>query len=165
MKLEEYGIENDTFQMINDYIDSIKDLLSSEIWENIFLNCSKNEILIFWLLYKKKEVNMTEISEYVHVPLNTATGLVSRMEKNGLIERTRSEQDKRVVLICFSDKGMQQFKNLISEMVRYGTKIFRDLSSDEIELLLKMMEKVKTVLKEDKKKEEASKKVRKIKIE
>ena len=108
---------------------------------------------------------MTEISEYVHVPLNTATGLVSRMEKNGLIERTRSEQDKRVVLICFSDKGMQQFKNLIREMVRYGTKIFRDLSSDEIELLLKMMEKVKTVLKEDKKKEEASKKVRKIKIE
>ena len=165
MKLEEYGISKDTFQMINDYIDSIKDLLSSEIWENIFLNCSKNEILIFWLLYQKKEVNMTEIAEYVHVPLNTATGLVSRMEKNGLIERTRSEEDKRVVLICFSAKGMQQFKSLIGEMVRYGTKIFKDLTAEEIELFLKMMEKVKTVLKEDKKKEETSKKVKKIMIE
>ena len=165
MRLEEFGISKDTFQMINDYIDSVKELLSSEIWENVFLNCSKNEILIFWLLYQKKEVNMTEIAEYVHAPLNTATGLVSRMEKNGWIERTRSAEDKRVVLICFSDKGLQQFKALVGELVRYATRVFRDLTAEEIDLFFKMMDKVKAVLKEDKTKEIASKKVKKIMID
>ena len=41
----------------------------------------------------KTQVNMTEIAEYIHVPLNTATGIINRMEKNGLIERTRSQED------------------------------------------------------------------------
>ena len=165
MDLKEYGISKDTFQTIIDYIDEVKELLSSEIWESIFLDCSKNEILIFWLLYQRKEVNMTEIAEYIHAPLNTATGIVSRMEKNGLIERNRSSEDKRIVLIGFSEKGMNQFQSLIREMVHYGTKLFSSLTEEEIELFFKMTSKVKDVLKEDRKKETTKKKVRKIKID
>ena len=108
---------------------------------------------------------MTEIADYIHVPLNTATGIVSRMEKNGTVERTRSSEDKRVVLIGFSPKGEKQFQGLVGEMIIYGTKIFSTLSEEEIELFIKLMNKVKTVLKEDKKKEASSKKIRKINIE
>ena len=165
MDLREYGISKDTFQTIIDYIDEVKELLSSEIWESIFLDCSKNEILIFWLLYQRNEVNMTEIAEYIHAPLNTATGIVSRMEKNGLIERNRSSEDKRIVLIGFSEKGMNQFQSLIREMIHYGTKLFSSLTEEEIELFFKMTSKVKDVLKEDRKKETTKKKVRKINID
>ncbi|MCR5118287.1 MAG: MarR family transcriptional regulator [Lachnospiraceae bacterium] len=165
MNFEEFGIQKDVFQTITGYVDEVKELISSELWENVFLECSKNEILIFWLLYRKEEVNMSEIAEYVHVPLNTATGLVGRLEKRGLIERSRSEEDKRVVLIRFSNKGLKQFKLLAAEMIRYGTRIFSELTDEEIALFFKMTEKVKTVLKEDKSKKEEAKKIRKITIE
>ena len=165
MELEEYGIPKDIFEMMIRYVDEIKELLSSEIWENIFLNCSKNEILIFWLLYLKKEVNMTEIADYIHVPLNTATGMIGRLEKNGLVERTRSAEDKRVVLIRFSEKGSRQFLKLMGELLRYGGKIFSEMTEEEVQLFFKMIEKAKRVLKEDRKKEEPQKKVRKIVIE
>ena len=165
MELEEYGIPKDIFEMMIQYVDEIKELLSSEIWENIFLNCSKNEILIFWLLYLKKEVNMTEIADYIHVPLNTATGMIGRLEKNGLVERTRSAEDKRVVLIRFSEKGSRQFQKLMGELLRYGGKIFSEMTEEEVQLFFKMIEKAKRVLKEDRKKEEPQKKVRKIVIE
>ena len=108
---------------------------------------------------------MTEIAEYIHVPLNTATGIVSRMEKDGLIERTRSSEDKRVVLIVQAEKGKQQFQKLFVKMLHYGTKIFDTFTDAEIELFFKMMDKVKGVLQEDKKEETAPKKVRKITIE
>ena len=165
MNFEEFGIQKDVFQTITGYVDEVKELISSELWENVFLECSKNEILIFWLLYQKEEVNMTEIAEYIHVPLNTATGLVGRLEKRELIERSRSEEDKRVVLIRFSNKGLKQFKLLTAEMIRYGTRIFSELTDEEIALFFKMTEKVKRVLKEDKDKKEEPKKVRKIAIE
>ena len=165
MELEEYGIPKDIFEMMIRYVDEIKELLSSEIWENIFLNCSKNEILIFWLLYLKKEVNMTEIADYIHIPLNTATGMIGRLEKNGLVERTRSAEDKRVVLIRFSEKGSRQFQKLMGELLRYGGKIFSEMTEEEVQLFFKMIEKAKRVLKEDRKKEEPQKKVRKIVIE
>jgi DNA-binding MarR family transcriptional regulator len=165
MKIEGFDISEDIYQKIIGYIDEIKDLLSSDIWENIFVNLSKNEILIFWLLYLKQRVNMTEIAEYIHVPLNTATGIVSRMEKDGLVERTRSAEDKRVVLIVQAEKGKQQFQKLFVKMLHYGTKIFDTFTDAEIELFFKMMDKVKGVLQEDKKEETAPKKVRKITIE
>lgn len=165
MKLKEQGISQETFQMIIDYIEEVKELLSSDIWENIFLNCSKNEVLIFWLLYQKSEVNMTEIAEYIHVPLNTATGIINRMEKNELIVRTRSKEDKRVVLIGFNEKGMAQFQNLINQMIYYGMKVMSSFTKEEMDLFYKMTTKVMEVLRQEKKKEATPKKVRRITIE
>ena len=165
MRLKEQGISQETFQVIIDYIEEVKELLSSDIWENIFLNCSKNEVLVFWLLYQRGKVNMTEIAEYIHVPLNTATGIINRMEKNELIVRTRSKEDKRVVLIGFTEKGMTQFQNLINELMYYGMKVVNSFTKEEMALFYKMTTKVMEVLRQEKTKKAAPKKVRKITIE
>lgn len=165
MELTNQGISQETFQTITEYIEEIKELLSSDIWENIFLDCSKNEVMIFWLLYQRSEVNMTEIAEYIHVPLNTATGIINRMEKNELIVRTRSKEDKRVVLIGFSEKGMTQFQKLVNELMYYGMKVMSSFTKEEMDLFYKMTTKVKEILREEKRKEDLPKKVRKIAIE
>ena len=165
MNLCNQEISQETFRAIADYIEEVKELLSSDIWENIFLDCSKNEVLIFWLLYQRGEVNMTEIAEYIHVPLNTATGIINRMEKNELIVRTRSKEDKRVVLIGLSEKGMTQFQSLVNELMYYGMKVMSSFTKEEMNLFYKMTTKVKEILRQDKRKEDTPKKVRKIIIE
>ena len=164
MNLNNQGLSDEILQNFTDYIEEIKELLTMELWENIFLNCSKNEVLVFWLLFRQKEVNMSDIAEYIHVPLNTATGIIGRMEKNGLIERTRSAEDKRIVLITFSEKGRAQFQKLVDEM-SYGVKILGELTASEMKLIESLMAKVKKVLKEEKIQKEPVKKVRKITIE
>ncbi len=165
MNLCNQEISQETFRAIADYIEEVKELLSSDIWENIFLDCSKNEVLIFWLLYQRGEVNMTEIAEYIHVPLNTATGIINRMEKNELIVRTRSKEDKRVVLIGLSEKGMTQFQSLVNELMYYGMKVMSSFTKEEMNLFYKMTTKVKEILRQEKRKEDTPKKVRKIIIE
>ena len=165
MNLSNQEISQETFRAIADYIEEVKELLSSDIWENIFLDCSKNEVLVFWLLYQRSEVNMTEIAEYIHVPLNTATGIINRMEKNELIVRTRSKEDKRVVLIGFSEKGMTQFQSLVNELMYYGMKVMSSFTKEEMNLFYKMTTKVKEILRQEKRKEDTPKKVRKIIIE
>ncbi len=165
MSLKNQGLSEEILQNFTDYIEEIKELLTMELWENIFLNCSKNEVLVFWLLYRQKEVNMSDIAEYIHVPLNTATGIIGRMEKNGLIERTRSAEDKRIVLITFSEKGRAQFQKLVDELMSYGIKILGELTASEMKLVESLMAKVKKVLKEEKIQKEPAKKVRKITIE
>ncbi len=147
------------------YVEEVKELLTMDLWENVFLNCSKNEVLIFWMLFKDKEVNMSEIAEYIHVPLNTATGIVGRMEKKGLVERTRSREDKRIVLITFSEKGRAQFQRLVDQLMNYGVKVLGELTPAELKLIEGLMTKVKTVLKEEKAKEEPARRIRKITIE
>ena len=122
-------------------------------------------MLIDWLLFRKNEVKMSEIAEYIHVPLNTATGIVSRMENNGLVVRSRSAGDKRVVLICFSEKGRMQFQKLFDEVMYYGMQVIGSLTREETELFRKMTAKVLEVLKREHRKEESVRKVRKITIE
>ncbi|MBU9743522.1 MarR family transcriptional regulator [Lachnospiraceae bacterium ASD3451] len=162
MKNNQLGLEIE--QNIAAYVDEVKELLAPEIWQNILLDCSKNELFLLWLLYREKEVNMTRAAEYMNVPLNTATGIVGRMEKRDLVLRVRSAEDKRVVTIRLSEKGTEQIQSIISEMVYYGRKVLENFSREEMELFFRMMDKLKVVMKEEKEKKTQRRKVRKIPI-
>ena len=160
-KSDELRVQEDAFA----FIEEIKELLSSDIWSNILLNCSKNEVLIFWLLYRKEEANMTEIAEYIHVPLNTATGIVSKMEKNGFIVRDRLKEDKRVVVIHLTEKGKTQVKALVDEITYYAVQTISVFSKEEMDIFLRMSKRVVEVLKKERKHEDSKSKIRKITIE
>lgn len=153
-------------QMIFDYIDQFKILLSAETWENILLNSSKNEILVLLLLYRGSDVNMSQIAEYLAAPLNTTTGIVSRMEKKGMVARVRSASDKRVVTIVLTESGRTQVGNIMTLVLKYGEKILSTLSSEELSLLTGVIDKVTQILQDvDLEEKPVEKKVRKIVIE
>lgn len=161
MKLDSNDLENILFE----YADQIKMLISPELWENVLLNCSKNEIFILMLLYRGSEVNMTQIADYINVPLNTATGIVARMEQKQMVSRVRSEEDKRVVTIVLTQIGIQQLQDIIKEFIYYGQKIMVSLTASEIEAVGSVLDKVLALLQEERFKEDTSvKKVRKITI-
>lgn len=157
MKIAQEGFEQEIYQ----FMDKLKDLLSPQVWENILLDCSKNEILILWLLYRRSEVNMSQIAEYIHVPLNTATGVVARMEKRELLIRQRSAEDKRIVYIHIGEKGLEQIQAMIKEFMHYATKVMEVFQPEEIELLMKMISKVMEVMEQEKtEREEAEQKAK-----
>ena len=162
MRKNETGQELE--QNIAAFVDEVKELLAPEIWQNILLDCSKNELFLLWLLYREKEVNMTRAAEYMNVPLNTATGIVGRLEKRGIVLRVLSEEDKRVVTIQLSTKGMEQILAIINEIMYYGTKVLENFSQEELNLFFRMMDKLKIVMKEEKEKQTQRRKVRKIPI-
>ena len=46
MNFKEQGISEEVIKLVTDYVEEIKELLSSDIWDNLFLNCTKNEVLV-----------------------------------------------------------------------------------------------------------------------
>lgn len=148
------------------YVEQIKELISSDLWGNLLLDCSKNEILVMWLVYRQYEVNMTQIAEYIRVPLNTATGIVARMEKKKLLVRLRSEQDKRVVMIRLEEKGREQIQKIMKEVFSYIHLILEKFDEKEMAVLLKVP-KVLVEVMEERKHQDSKKtgKVRKIQID
>lgn len=147
------------------YVEQIKELISSDLWGNLLLDCSKNEILVLWFLYRQQEGNMTQIAEYIHVPLNTATGIVARMEKKKLLVRVRSEQDKRVVLIRLEQEGSEQIQKIMKEVFFYIHSVLDKFDEQEIAVLVKLGKVLMEVM-EERKQEDSKKtsKVRKITI-
>jgi DNA-binding MarR family transcriptional regulator len=135
--------------VVFDLIDQMKVLFHEETWQNVLLNSTKNEMLVLLLLYREQDVNMTRIAEYLNVPLNTATGIVGRMEKKGVIERKRSLEDKRIVNIVLSEEGKEEVGSIIEMFMHYGRQILATLTGEEMALLNKVVERVTEVMKQD----------------
>lgn len=158
-------VDFDVQEMLFDYVDQVKELLSPQIWKNVLLDCSKNELLTIWIVYRRKEVNMTAIAEYIHVPLNTATGIVSRLEKKDYIIRNRNKDDKRIVTIQLGQKGTELMDDMMHEFTFYLSKLMTRVSPEEFKTLLHIMDQVKLVMEQGHEKETKPKKVTKIVIE
>ncbi|BEP29224.1 MarR family winged helix-turn-helix transcriptional regulator [Helicovermis profundi] len=157
---------NNLENMMFDYIDQFKMLLSQDTWKNVLLNCTKNEMLVLLMLYRGSDVNMSQIAEYLNAPLNTTTGIVSRMEKKKMVSRIRSEQDKRVVTIVLTESGTKEIANILSVFLDYGQRVMMSLTNDEISLLSGVIKKIVTIVSQTKTTDKVvEKKIRKILID
>lgn len=62
---------------------------------------------ILFALYERDDRIIKEISERVGLSQSTLTGMLARMEKNGLIERRRDSVDGRAIRVRLTDKGRE----------------------------------------------------------
>lgn len=158
---------NNLEENLFDIIDQFRVVFNQELWENILMNCTKNEMFVLLHLHRQSDVNMSSIAEYLDVPLNTATGIVSRMEKKHMVMRIRSKEDKRVVTIMLTDQGKQQVKGSLDEVFRVANRILGDLTSEDMNVINKLLTKTIMLLQQEQHDEVQEKKpvVRKITIE
>lgn len=155
--------------MLFQYIDEIKFLFFPDQWSSAFLDYSKNEILALVFLYRNKSANMTEISDYISAPLNTTTGVISRLEKKMMVERIRDNKDRRVVNIVLTKKA-EEFINEEKKIFEYYFKeLYKSLTQEEKIAAMSIFNKVITILKQGKNRakedNEVVKKVKRITIE
>lgn len=136
-------------QFIFEMIDQCKLLFFPEQWNNTFLDYSKNEVFALFFVYRKGSANMTEIAEYIGVPLNTATGIISRLEKRGVIRRERDVVDKRVVTICISEEGKHFLSEQLKELERYYELFMESITNEEKVLLVKIIGKFLDIVSRD----------------
>lgn len=153
------NVENTIFS----YIDEMKTLFSPDKYSDIFLEYTKNELLALLFLYRYNDANMTQIAEYINAPLNTATGVITRLEKKQMVERIRSTEDRRIVLIKLTNKAKEILEKEKNLMVNYGVKIFTLLTDEEKVAAISIYKKVVSVLKEDKVSVDSPKNEKKIK--
>jgi DNA-binding MarR family transcriptional regulator len=83
--------------------------------------------------------NMTSVARMLMVTTGTLTISVNSLVKKGFVERVRSEEDRRVVLISLTEKGRKAFRDhqrFHEEMV---SSIVTSLSEEEQEILQKAL--------------------------
>jgi DNA-binding MarR family transcriptional regulator len=142
MNIREQSLEELIFQ----FIDQCKFLFFPEQWNNTFLDYSKNETFTLFLIHRKGTVNMTEIADYLGVPLNTVTGIVSRLEKKNVIIRQRDLIDKRIVTVSMSSYGKDTLKKQLNELGQYFTLILSRLTDEELNSAVQIISKIFDIL-------------------
>ena len=88
-----------------------------------------------------------ELGKNARVKSSTMTDMIDRLEKDGIAERTRDEDDRRVVKVRLTDKG-KKIKRQFSVKMREGVEAaFAHLSEDEKKELIDHLKGAYQILK------------------
>jgi MarR family transcriptional regulator, organic hydroperoxide resistance regulator len=97
------------------------------------LDLTYPQYLAMLVLWQQPEVNVKELGEKLYLDSGTLTPLLKRLENKGLVSRTRSAQDERVVQIRLTEQG----KALKNQAIHIPMAIFQQ-SGLPLEQLLQL---------------------------
>ncbi|GAB4151804.1 MAG: MarR family transcriptional regulator [Planctomycetaceae bacterium] len=74
------------------------------------------------------------------------TGLIDRLEKQGLVERKRCSQDRRVIYIEITRKALNLLKKMDKPVMELHQKLLGHLTRSDLKQLSKLLEKARQSL-------------------
>lgn len=102
----------------------------------------KQHILIT-LLFQDGHGTQRELQEHSHISSAALSEVLAKLEGEGLIRRTRSEQDKRQLDIELTDSGRDRAETLMRKKLNFERECLSSLSPNERVLFVEMLDKVK----------------------
>ena len=68
-------------------------------------NLSASQLATLVALFEEGAMPPSRIATYIAVRASTLTGVIDRLEKKGLVSRTRNGSDRRIITIGLTDAG------------------------------------------------------------
>lgn len=96
---------------------------------------------IIWL-GKEERLTMGNLAQRIGVTEKTITGLVDRLERDGLVARERDEADRRIVLATLTEKGNETWLELSRRFEERLRTMLSLLDDEDRAALFRMMEKL-----------------------
>ncbi|MCP3953040.1 MAG: MarR family transcriptional regulator [Desulfobacterales bacterium] len=90
-------------------------------------------------LLRKTALTMTRLSQILAIDNSAITGLVDRLEKAGLAERTTNPDDRRTYLIRITKKGKAEIDQAYVTIKKVNEEIKSGFSTDEIKTFKRVL--------------------------
>lgn len=95
---------------------------------------------VLTVLSAYSEPTIAEVSEYAVIPHSTLSRLLTRMEREGFVERKASAFDERVAKIAICPRGRAVFDRIRPIAVKIRKEALRDFKAEEVELLRRLLQ-------------------------
>ena len=106
------------------------------------------QVIVIKLIAHNNEMTVTDLCREMSLAKGTVSGIVSRLEQCGYLEKSKKADDKRNTYIRFSPKGIklaQKFRVSIQESF---DKIFKDCTQEEMDDFVKSLRNILLKIKE-----------------
>jgi DNA-binding MarR family transcriptional regulator len=121
--------------IVDDILDHLEPLIARQRRAIARQGClrmiSSTQLHVLFLLMSDGDLTMTHLAEQLDVSLPNVTGIVERMVERGLVERARSDDDRRIVAVRATQLGRQTVEEI--DMIRRSqmAALLERLSPDE----------------------------------
>lgn len=100
------------------------------------------QLAVVKILEQIGDLSLSELSERIRAQNSTVTGIIDRMEREDLVVRERSKEDRRVVKIRLTAKGAKIAREIPVEPVEIFKSALDGLTVQEMRDLLRILTKV-----------------------
>jgi DNA-binding MarR family transcriptional regulator len=100
------------------------------------------QLTVVKMLETVGDLSLSDLSDRIRAQNSTVTGIIDRMEREGLVVRSRSTEDKRVVHIRLTEKGERIAREIPVEPMEVFRSALSGLTGGEMRDLLKILTKV-----------------------
>ncbi|MDZ3992714.1 homoprotocatechuate degradation operon regulator HpaR [Pseudomonas sp. Teo4] len=97
------------------------------------------------ILRQQGELESHQLAELACILKPSMSGVLKRLERDGLVARRKSPEDQRRVFIDLTDKGQQAFQAMSEEMGRNYDKILSQFGEDKLEQLMQLLNEMKKI--------------------
>jgi len=136
------AVKNAVNQVLVSLFRVINELEERNICKGKFANVTLNEIHVIEAIGAEDSKNMSTVARALGVTTGTLTIAVNSLVKKGLVDRVRSEEDRRVVLVCLTDLGKEAFRRHNRFHEKMVGEVTENLTDEEAEVLLEALTKL-----------------------
>ena len=105
------------------------------------IDLTYTQYITMLVLWEKKSINVKDLGKRLFLDSGTLTPLLKSLEAKGLVNRTRSTNDERILLVTITEKGNTLKKKAQNFPVQMSSciKLSAEESSDLCRLLKKIL--------------------------
>jgi len=106
------------------------------------LDLTPAELRILRVLREQGSSPMNHFSQETMLSQASITGIIDKLEERGLVERVRSREDRREVLIAITPKGDHAYTRGMDLHKQFVEKALSALKADEVDTLVSLFKRL-----------------------
>lgn len=95
------------------------------------------------------ELTMTELSRRLLVSNGNTTTVIDRLESDGLVQRTQSNADRRIINVSLTAAGRRQFARLAADHEMQVDSIFGNVSAADLDAMEELLRRIDPLIHND----------------
>lgn len=104
------------------------------------MNMTAPQGMLVGILAHHGKMKVSDLGEKLGLSNSTVSGIIDRLEKQGLVERIRSDEDRRVVYVDVTRAFIKKHREHFDGMERILEDIINNAAPEELEAVLKGLE-------------------------
>ena len=107
------------------------------------LGISESQLLIIRTLLRYGDMKVSDIAKNLDLSNSTVSSIVDRLVERGMVDRKRSEEDRRVVMISLAECHQRPLKKHFEAITERLNQVMGSGSEEELDDIAKALEKLK----------------------
>lgn len=93
------------------------------------------ELYVLLYIAQKGPQKMSDLAQVFSMTKSNITFLIDSLEKKELVERSRSNQDRRVIKICLTKKGEDIYKQMLKDFSKLIDQVSRQIPVKDLSVI------------------------------